>query len=169
MNKKIIKKALIEAKFMAKAEDIDKLIPKLGKDDMVKLVDENQETDITEDENERAGRSIEYGQPEGELTDNDWAELHQSMNEDEQTNPDKLRLDVAKFIDKLNLGQFEAILAKIDKPIEQAEIITAFAERIGVPRAKLPMIIASIKNVTENANPKISKGKLVEFVNSFKK
>lgn len=283
MKKTVIKiqKALVEAKFMAKPEDMDKLMPKLEDDDIVKLVDENEEiteginndpkiekfvsdlntliskaidgdgnpigvtdksstwekgyiyapivyqngflkissknalaskwdtelirknnmefegiptlkyikrlyvaamnksakpqqqplgfgeSEIKEDEHERAGRSIEYGSPEGELNDADWEELHKSMNEEEsfsQVNPDKLRVDVAKFMDKLNLGQFEAILSKIDKPQEQAEIIAAFAERIGVPRAKLPMVLASIKNVAENTNARISKAKLVEFV-----
>lgn len=38
--KKIFKKDILEAKFMANAKDVDALIPKLGKDDIVKVVDE---------------------------------------------------------------------------------------------------------------------------------
>jgi len=81
----------------------------------------------------------------------------------------KLKSDVQKFMDKLNLGQFEALFAKIDKPIEQAEIIAAFGERIGIPRAKLPMILQSLKSVSENVNPRMKKSDLVEHILKTKK
>lgn len=81
----------------------------------------------------------------------------------------KLKSDVQKFMDKLNLGQFEALFAKIDKPIEQAEIIAAFGERIGIPRTKLPMILQSLKSVSENVNPRMKKSDLVEHILKTKK
>ncbi len=87
----------------------------------------------------------------------------------EDVDANKLALDVQKFMDKLNLGQFQSLFAKIDKPVEQAEIIAAFAERIGIPRTKLPMILQSLKTASENINPKMKKSDLVEHVLNTKK
>lgn len=278
-NKIRIKKALIEAKFMAKPEDMDKLMPKLEKDDIVKLVDEAEvtESDINEapaknnpkieayvnklnelirqavdgdgdpigvvdksgtweepvvyqpiiysngalkivstkqtsndpdteiilsrnmefdgiptlkllnrlytntikklssskpmgeNDDERAGRSIEYGAPEPELGDADYEEIHKPIHEEGGIDTDKLRVDVAMLMDKLNLTQFDNVFKRIDKPQEQAEVIAAFAERIGVPRAKLGMVISTIKNVAENIKPSITKQKLEEFVRKQEK
>ena len=264
-----IKKALIEAKFMAKPEDMDKLMPKLDKDDIVKLVDESDITEapavnnpkiekyvndlnnliasaidsdgdpimvldksgtweepemyypivykngslkITsksisrnepeiniinksnmemdgiptlkmirrlynlalkqnsaksnkpqiqdENEDERAGRSVQYGYTDPELSDD---EINKPIDEND-INLDKLKTDVAKLMEKLNLGQFDNIFKKIDKPQEQAEVIAAFAERIGVPRSKLSGVISSIKQTVENAKASITKEKLEEFI-----
>lgn len=84
-------------------------------------------------------------------------------------NPDKLRADVQKFMDKLKLAQFESLFAKIDKPIEQAEMVAAFGERIGIPREKLPMILQSLKSVAENVKPRMKKSELIEHVLKNKK
>ena len=89
----------------------------------------------------------------------------------EPVNAVKLQADVQKFMDKLNLGQFEQIIAKIDKPIEKAELIAAFAERIGVPRTKLNVVLASLKTIgkapdvqPESTRPRMKKSDLVEHV-----
>lgn len=250
MNTKIrIKKSLIEAKFMAKAEDMDKLMPKLEKDDIVKLVDE--EIELTEAPaknnpkieayvnklNDLIKRAVDSdGDPIGvvdksgtweepvvyqpivyvngalkiistrqssndpnvetilsrnmefdgvptlkllfklytnlikklsssqQMGEDVGIEIDKPIQEDGGVDTSKLRADVAKLMDKLNLGQFDNIFKKIDKPQEQAEVIAAFAERIGVPRTKLTMVVSSIKNVAENVKPSISKNKLEEFV-----
>ncbi len=98
------------------------------------------------------------------------------MDEDDTVSPEpvnvpKLKADVQKFMDKLDLGQFKPIIAKIDKPIEKAELIAAFAERMGVPREKLPLILSMIKKLgaeeevqPENTRPRMKKSDLVEHV-----
>ena len=95
------------------------------------------------------------------LDEKDWRELYDSMSQNESVNEDdgmentgvvntdKLRTDVAKFMDKLDLAQFKNVIQKIDKPQEQAEVIAAFAERIGIPRMKLPSIISTLKDITK--------------------
>lgn len=141
-------------------------------------IGENITEDMYDGEDyERASREVEYGiNPEtgadwdsllGQLGDEEFNQTESELTEDDttQVNPDKLQADVQKFMDKLNLGQFDAILAKIDKPAEQAEIIAAFAERIGVPRAKLPEVLQSLRSVaTESVRPKMKKSALINEV-----
>lgn len=82
-----------------------------------------------------------------------------------------LRKDVQRFMDRLNLSQFEQILDKINTPIKQAELIAAFAERVGVPRNKLNVIIRQIKDIgkeKQNEN-KLTKKKLLENIIQEKK
>lgn len=122
---------------------------------------------------ERASREVEYG-INPEMGGDDWDELLSQagdMNEnEEQGQPsDKLRADVQKFIQKLNLGQFKNTLVKIDTPVEQAEVIAAFSEMIGVPRAKLPMIVQGMKQQAESVRPRMKKADLVETVLKTKK
>lgn len=89
----------------------------------------------------------------------------------ENVNVPKLKADVQKFMDRLNLGQFKGVIAKIDTPLEKAELIAAFSERIGVPRAKLPVMIQQLKALgagdgqpVENTRPRMKKSDLVEHV-----
>lgn len=117
--------------------------------------------------------SDKYKEMEDELDDDTVVKI---VDEDdtvdtEQVNVPKLQADVQRFMDKLNLGQFEAVIAKIDKPIEKAELIAAFAERVGVPRAKLAVVLASLKAIgntpdeqAENTRPRMKKSDLVEHV-----
>jgi hypothetical protein len=132
---------------------------------------------IKEDDFERSSNSVGYGQPEPEMGDEAWEELYDYIRKDKgieegdgnpdvngnKINTEDLRQDVAKFIDKLNLSQFENIIAKIDKPQEKAEIIAAFAEKIGVPRAKLGSVISTIRSLGENKSI-IRKDDLIESV-----
>jgi hypothetical protein len=141
-------------------------------------IGENITEDMYDGEDyERASREVEYGiNPEtgadwdsllGQLGDEEFGQTESEITEDDttQVNPDKLKSDVQKFMDKLNLGQFDTILAKIDKPAEQAEIVAAFAERIGIPRAKLPSILQSLRTVaTESVRPKMKKSTLINEV-----
>lgn len=257
-----IKKSIVEANIVANIDSIDKVMPKLGKDDTIKLVDEArdkvlgagythfaifkkdnkiatgwdykslydksekkfddysikeyskedlindfpenklgdfkivtrkileknninpsdtnnwfkiEENEIREDDFERSSNSVNYGQSEPEMGDEAWEELYNYMRKEKgieegseeingnKVNTEKLRNDVTKFIDKLNLPQFDNIISKIDKPQEKAEIIAAFAEKIGVPRAKLGSVINSLRNLGENKSI-LSKNELIESV-----
>lgn len=100
--------------------------------------------------------------------------------DDESVNMPKLQADVQKFMDKLNLAQFSVVIQKIDKPIEKAELIAAFAERIGVPREKLNVVLAKLRKIgkdpvvdqkirPENTRPRMKKSDLVEHVLKNKK
>lgn len=113
---------------------------------------------VKEDEMGSASRSIEYGQKEPELGDEDWKELYSTLQQngaikEEDSvgviDTEKLKSDVSKFMDKLDLSQFKNVISKIDKPQEQAEVIAVFAERIGIPRVKLPNIINSLKQISK--------------------
>jgi len=94
-------------------------------------------------------------------------EQEQSVKEDEANqgnDPVKLKADVERLMSKLDMSPIAPYLAKIDNPVEQAEVIAKFAEKIGVPKAKLSTVVSQLKNVAENVNPKMSKNKLVEAV-----
>jgi len=128
--------------------------------DIMRVLDANNANN-TYDDYERDSRDVEYGiNPHmREGVDNE--------SESDVKSIEKLRGDVQKFMDKINLSQFDNLLKKIDKPIEQAELIAAFSERIGVPRAKLPMIIKSLKEIgvtNENVRARMKKSELVEHI-----
>lgn len=125
-------KVLSEAKIEVKSDQLDSVVDKMGDDDIVTIVDEDD-------------NSIE----------------NNIQNQ-------KLKLDVQKIIDKMNLGQFSNLLSNIDTPNEQAELLASFAEIIGIPRIKLPQIIQHIKVQAENVNPIINKSKLVEYTLEIK-
>lgn len=182
--KKNITSKLHEANFMVKPEDVDQVIDKLGKDDVVKLVDEVKDKNNpwvictasvgrdNKDKYERCVKDVkkQHGLSE-ELTE---ADYNAQTTQTDTRDMGQLQADVQRFMDKLNLGQFLAILDKIDKPVEQAEIIAAFAERIGVPRTKLSAILANLKQSSnaeapqpvtgESVNPRMTKNELVETV-----
>ncbi len=89
--------------------------------------------------------------------------------EDGQGNdPVKLKADVEKLMAKLDISSITPYLAKIDNPVEQAEVIGQFAEKIGVPKAKLSSVIAQLKTVAESTKPKMTKNQLVEAVTGRK-
>jgi len=123
--------------------------------------------------------SDKYKEMEDELDDNAIVKIvdeDNSVENDEQVNVPKLQADVQRFMDKLNLGQFEAIIKKIDKPVEKAELIAAFAERIGVPRNKLAVVLSSLKAISketqgqqETTRARMKKSDLVEHVLKTKK
>lgn len=80
----------------------------------------------------------------------------------------KLKNDVINLMDKLkSVPIMQTAIKKINTPIEQYEIISQFAELIGVPRARLMTLISSIKDTAkldtnESVNPKIKKGEIIE-------
>ena len=48
-------------------------------------------------------------------------------------------------------------MAKLDKPIEQAQFLTAMAKEIGVPLGKLSTIISSYKDIaTGDTEPQVT-------------
>jgi len=71
-----------------------------------------------------------------------------SINEIETdgTNVPKLQADVTKLANLIK-NKFSIYLAKLDKPIEQAQFLTAMAKEIGVPLGKLSTIINSYKDI----------------------
>ena len=62
------------------------------------------------------------------------------------TNVPKLQADVTKLANLIKT-KFSIYLAKLDKPIEQAQFLTAMAKEIGVPLGKLSTIISSYKDI----------------------
>jgi hypothetical protein len=62
------------------------------------------------------------------------------------TNVPKLQADVTKLANLIK-NKFSIYLAKLDKPIEQAQFLTAMAKEIGVPLGKLSTIISSYKDI----------------------
>jgi hypothetical protein len=69
--------------------------------------------------------------------------------EDAGTNVSKLQSDVKKLTGLIK-NKFSMYLAKLDKPIEQAQFLTAMAAQIGVPLNKLSSIIASYKDISQD-------------------
>ncbi len=104
--------------------------------------------------------AAEEGEQEHPLKEED------GMNpkEGETNNPVKLKADVEKLMAKLDISSIAPYLAKIDNPVEQAEVIGQFAEKIGVPKSKLSMVVAQLKIVAESNPPKMTKNQLVEAV-----
>ncbi|MEI6879798.1 MAG: hypothetical protein WCK82_00455 [Bacteroidota bacterium] len=66
--------------------------------------------------------------------------------QDSGTNVDKLQADVKKLATLIK-NKFSVYLSKLDKPIEQAQFLTAMANEIGVPLNKLSTIISSYKDI----------------------
>jgi len=140
----------------------------------------NQEDFHMESEYDSVGRGIEAGMnPEVEADKYEEyralmtqlaaeeGEQEQSVKEDEGSqgnDPVKLKADVEKLMSKLDMTPIAPYLAKIDNPVEQAEVIAKFAERIGVPKTKLSAVVAQLKTVAENVKPKMTKNQLVEAV-----
>lgn len=62
------------------------------------------------------------------------------------TNVGKLQADVKKLATLIK-NKFSVYLSKLDKPIEQAQFLTAMANEIGVPLNKLSTIISSYKDI----------------------
>lgn len=62
------------------------------------------------------------------------------------TNINKLQSDVKKLANLIK-NKFSVYLTKLDKPIEQAQFLTAMAREIGVPLNKLSSIINSYKDI----------------------
>ena len=73
-----------------------------------------------------------------------------STEEDSTNDPIKLKQDVAKLMDKLDISAIRPYLKKIDNAVEQAEVIGQFSELIGVPKAKLSMVVAQLRTIAEN-------------------
>jgi len=126
-------------------EEVDKFAS-TKHDDLPEKIEEDPEDEL-------ASRGIEYdANPElGADYDEYQALINQELTEDESDGTDvaKLQKDVQKVLAKLDMGVIQMYLNKIDKPIEQAEMIAQFAEMIGVPRAKLSLIISSLKDIAK--------------------
>lgn len=64
------------------------------------------------------------------------------------TNVSKLQADVKKLATLIK-NKFSIYLSKLDKPIEQAQFLTAMAAEIGVPLNKLSTIMSSYKDIAK--------------------
>ena len=133
---------------------------------------------------ERASSEIEYGiNPEvGADEYEEFRKLKDMLVRGEEPNtgqieeegetptndPVKLKADVEKLMAKLDMSSIAPYLQKIDNPVEQAEVIGQFAEKIGVPKAKLSAVVAQLKTVAESKAPKMTKNKLIEAVTGKK-
>lgn len=70
---------------------------------------------------------------------------------DAGTNVSKLQSDVKKLAGLIK-NKFSIYLAKLDKPIEQAQFLTAMAAEIGVPLNKLSTIMSSYKDIAQDGD-----------------
>ena len=71
--------------------------------------------------------------------------------EDAGTNISKLQSDVKKLTSMIK-NKFSVYLSKLDKPIEQAQFLSAMAQEIGVPINKLSTIINNYKDIAKDSD-----------------
>lgn len=81
----------------------------------------------------------------GEYFKNDIKEEQTDNNRDVS----KLKSDVKKLATLIK-NKFSGYLSKLDKPIEQAQFLSAMAGEIGVPLSKLSSIINTYKDIAKN-------------------
>ena len=82
--------------------------------------------------------------------------------EDANTNIPKLQADVKKLANLIKT-KFSIYLSKLNKPIEQAQFLTAMAKEIGVPLNKLNSIITSYKDIAaQDVKPNLAERKIVK-------
>lgn len=86
-----------------------------------------------------------------------------------------LKRDVKLLFDRLDFTPIKVTLEKINTPVEQFEVISQFAEKIGIPRGKLSELITNLKNVayqqeniSETKKPKMTKGALLDKIRNIK-
>lgn len=165
-----------QKKVVMTSDKYQELEDQLDSDTVVKIVDEAPVDEVNQEVMDKfikqygAEKGKQYYYATANKQDRDPEDFHNEADEVEQeVNVPKLQHDVQKFMDKLNLGQFRNLIAKIDKPIEKAELIAAFAERVGVPRERLQMVLKSLRATSENVNPRMKKSDLVEQVLKNKK
>lgn len=70
----------------------------------------------------------------------------------EGTDVTKLQSDVKKLTTMIK-NKFSVYLSKLDKPVEQAQFLTAMAAEIGVPLNKLSTIVNSYKDIAKSEAP----------------
>jgi hypothetical protein len=83
-----------------------------------------------------------YFKKEGDVNEED------ATDETPGTNINKLQADVKKLATLIK-NKFSIYLSKLDKPIEQAQFLTAMAAEIGVPLNKLSSIMSSYKDIAQ--------------------
>lgn len=71
------------------------------------------------------------------------------MDSAEGTNINKLQSDVKKLTGLIK-NKFSVYLAKLDKPIEQAQFLSSMATEIGVPLNKLSSLINTFKDIAKD-------------------
>lgn len=67
------------------------------------------------------------------------------------TNVTKLQSDVKKLTSMIK-NKFSVYLSKLDKPVEQAQFLSAMAQEIGVPLNKLSTIINTYKDIAKDGD-----------------
>ena len=91
----------------------------------------------------------DYFKPD--VNENDPAGALQPNDQAAGTNVSKLQSDVKKLATMIK-NKFSVYLSKLDKPIEQAQFLTAMAKEIGVPLNKLSSIITTFKDLAQDAD-----------------
>ena len=88
----------------------------------------------------------------GDYFKNDMNEEAPIDNQDQTagTNVSKLQSDVKKLATMIK-SKFSVYMSKLNKPIEQAQFLTAMAQEIGVPLNKLSSIITTFKDISKDA------------------
>jgi hypothetical protein len=112
------------------------------------LNDKNEEVAIVELIN---GRKVKVPFNQIIVDDNSRIVREEQNDVVDGTNIPKLQQDVKILVDKISTV-LKPYLDKINKPVEQAELIAAIAERIGIPREKLSGIIGKLRTISKQTN-----------------
>jgi hypothetical protein len=88
-------------------------------------------------------------------------ELNEADVEVDGVNVNKLQSDTKKLVTLIK-NKFGSYLAKLDKPLEQAQFLTTMANEIGVPLQKLSGIITQFKDVAKTDSTGIAEGVIIK-------
>lgn len=137
---------------------------------------------VDNDDYEKTSREVEHGINPYNEPDEKINELDSTVDAEDIDIP-KLQHDVDVLVSKIE-NVFGDYLKKIDKPIEQAQFITAIADKVGVPVEKLTTILSTLKKISmtpkkplnaqtnsdlqENVKYKITKTELIKSIKDIK-
>lgn len=85
--------------------------------------------------------------------------VNEANGTEDGTNVSKLKSDVKKLTTLIK-NKFSVYLSKLDKPIEQAEFLSAMAAEVGVPLNKLSSIINNYKDIANQPTQPIAESKI---------
>jgi hypothetical protein len=88
-------------------------------------------------------------------------ELNEADVEIDGVNVNKLQSDTKKLVTLIK-NKFGTYLAKLDKPLEQAQFLTTMANEIGVPLQKLSGIITQFKDVAKTDSTSIAESVIIK-------
>ena len=94
--------------------------------------------------------------------DMDGTDMGKNYTNKGQGQNDNVKNDVSRLMVKLDNPTISAYFDRIDNPVEQAQAIVQFANKIGIPKNKISTIVSDLK---DDANESVTKKSLIE---SFK-